>query len=55
MLASRVEVTDDAAAYAAARFRGAGRTEVTGLLLAAALVVLVAESLLAAGGLRRNA
>ncbi len=48
-----VAVTDDPLAYAARRFRGAGRSELTGWFLALALGVLVAEGLLAAGGLRR--
>jgi hypothetical protein len=48
---ARIEVTDAPSGYAARRFRGAGRSELTGWLLLAALVVLVAESLLAAGKL----
>ena len=47
-----VTVTDDARQYGARRFRGAGRSELTGLLLLLALLVLVAEALLAAGRLR---
>lgn len=47
---SSVTVTDDAREYGARRFRGAGRSELTGPLLLLALVVLVAESWLAAGG-----
>ena len=52
---ARIEVTDTPAGYAARRFRGAGRSELTGWLLLAALIVLVAESLLAAGGFARLA
>jgi hypothetical protein len=37
------------------RFAGAGRSDLTPWLLAAALAVLVAESLAAAGVRRRNA
>ena len=47
---AQTAVTDKAASYAARRFRGAGRSELTGWLLLAALLVLVGESLLAAGG-----
>jgi len=50
---ARIEMTDAPAGYAARRFRGAGRSELTGWLLLAALLVLVAESLLASGGLAR--
>lgn len=50
-----VSVVDDAGGYAARRFRGAGRSELTGLLLAAALAVLILEALLAAGGMRLRA
>jgi len=50
---ARVAVTDAPAAYAARRFRGAGRSELTGPLLLAALLVLVLEGLLAAGGFAR--
>jgi hypothetical protein len=50
-----VTVTDAAERYAALRFSGAGSSELTGWLLLAALVVLVAESLLAAGGWRPGA
>ena len=50
---ARVRVVDAPRAYAAARFAGAGRSDLTPWLLAAALVVLVAESLVAAG-LRRG-
>jgi hypothetical protein len=52
---ARVTVASSPAAYAAARFRGAGRKELTGWLLAAALLVLVAEALVAAGTLERSA
>ncbi len=51
---SRVTVTTDPREYAALRFRGAGRSELTGWLLAAALLVLLIEPALAAGGLRRT-
>jgi len=44
-----IEDVSSPAAYAAARFRGAGRSELTGGLLAAALVVLLVEGLVAAG------
>ena len=49
-----ITVTDNGRTYAARRFRGAGRSELTGWLLAAALGVLVAEAVLAAGGVRRE-
>ena len=52
---ARVTVAADARAYAAERFRGAGRAELTGFLLLAALLALVAEGLVAAGALRRRA
>jgi hypothetical protein len=52
---ARTAVTASAQAYAAERFRGAGRAELTGALLLAALLVLVVEGLVAAGGLRRSA
>lgn len=45
-----VTVTDDARQYRARRFRGAGRSELTGPLLLLALITLVLESWLAAGG-----
>jgi hypothetical protein len=45
-------VTGDPGAYAARRFRGAGRSELTGWLLVAALALLLTESTLAAGGVR---
>jgi hypothetical protein len=51
---SRLEVAVSPRAYAAYRFRGAGRSELTGLLLAAALVVLLVEALVAAGAARRG-
>jgi hypothetical protein len=44
-----VTVTDDPRSYAAERFRGAGRSELTGWLLLAALAVLIGEALVAAG------
>lgn len=40
--------------YAARRFRGAGRSELTGWLLAAAMLVLVGEGVMAAGGRSRR-
>jgi aerotolerance regulator-like protein len=51
---ARIEEAASPRAYAAARFSGAGRSELTGWLLAAALLVLVAEGLLAAGGMDRR-
>jgi hypothetical protein len=48
-----LDVTRDPRAYAARRFRGAGRSELSGWLLVAALLALVAEALLAAGPARR--
>jgi len=51
---ARVAVTDQPRGYAARRFRGAGRSELTGWLLLAALLVLGAESILAAGGLGKR-
>lgn len=51
---ARVTVTPDPARYAADRFRGAGRSELTGLLLLLALVVLLAEGLVAAGRFGRT-
>jgi hypothetical protein len=48
-----VRVVDSPRAYAAARFSGSGQGELTPWLLVAALVVLVAESLVAAGVGRR--
>ncbi len=50
---ARVSVTDDPRVYAAERFRGAGRSEITGPLLALALLVLIVEALLAAGAFAR--
>lgn len=52
---ARLRVVDTPRAYAAARFAGAGRSDLTPWLLAAALVVLVAESLAAAGVRRAEA
>jgi hypothetical protein len=52
---ARVTVTASPQAYAAERFRGAGRSELTGWLLAAALLVLAAEALVAAGVFERRA
>jgi hypothetical protein len=46
---ARVSVTADPTEYAGQRFRGAGRSELTGLLLVAALAVLLAEAAVAAG------
>jgi Aerotolerance regulator N-terminal len=46
---ARVTVAGSARSYAAARYRGAGRTELTGWLLAAALVTLLVEALVASG------
>jgi hypothetical protein len=40
--------------YAASRFRGAGRAELTGWFLAGSLLVLLLEAGVAAGGLRRG-
>jgi hypothetical protein len=44
---------DTPRAYAAARFAGAGQSDLTPWLLVAALAVLVVESLVAAGAGRR--
>jgi hypothetical protein len=52
---ARVAVVASPQAYAAERFRGAGRSELTGWLLAVAILVLVAEALVAAGALERRA
>jgi hypothetical protein len=52
---ARVAVTRSARAYAAERFRGAGRSELTGWLLAAALLVLALEAVVASGALERGA
>jgi hypothetical protein len=52
---SHVTIAASARAYAAERFRGAGRSELTGVLLLLALLVLVVEGLVAAGGIRRSA
>lgn len=51
---ARVSVTRSARAYAAERFRGAGRSELTGWLLAAALLVLALEAVVASGALERS-
>jgi hypothetical protein len=51
---AKVRVVDSPRAYAAARFAGAGQGDLTPWLLAAALVVLVVESLTAAGAGRRG-
>lgn len=50
---ARVRVVDTPRAYAALRFAGAGRSDLAPWLLAAALAVLVIESLVAAGVRRR--
>jgi hypothetical protein len=50
-----IEVVDDPREYAARRFRGSGRSELTGWLLVVALAMLVAESAVAAAGARRTA
>jgi hypothetical protein len=47
---ARLQVTQAPRDYATRRFRGAGRSELTGWLLAAAMVVLLAEGVMAAGG-----
>jgi len=52
---ARISVAASPRAYAAERFRGSGRSELTGWLLLAAILVLVAESLVAAGVLERRA
>jgi hypothetical protein len=52
---ARVTVAASPRVYAAERFQGAGRSEITGWLLAAALLVLVAEALVAAGVFERRA
>ena len=51
---AKVEVVGSARGYAAARFAGAGRSELTPWLLVAALTVLLVESLAAAGVRRRG-
>jgi len=51
---ARLTVAASPGAYAAERFRGSGRTELTGWLLAAALLVLALEALVAAGVLERR-
>jgi hypothetical protein len=52
---ARVTVAADARAYAGERFRAAGRAEVTGAVLLAALLALVVEGLLASGRFGRSA
>lgn len=49
-----ISVTDDPRQYGARRFRGAGRSELTGWMLLLALGVLIGEALLAAGGIGRK-
>lgn len=51
---ARVTVTSNPREYATLRFRGSGRSELTGGLLAVALALLLAEAALAAGGPRRR-
>jgi hypothetical protein len=51
---AKVRVASTARAYAAERFAGAGRSDLAPWLLVAALLVLVAESLAAAGVRRRK-
>ena len=52
---ARVTLTGDAREYGSLRFRGAGRSELTGWLLAGVLLVLLVEAGLATGGLNRSA
>ncbi|MDO8665918.1 MAG: hypothetical protein Q7J79_04850, partial [Gemmatimonadales bacterium] len=52
---ARVTLTGDASEYGSLRFRGAGRSELTGWLLAGVLLVLLVEAGLATGGLSRSA
>jgi len=52
---ARVTVAADARAYAGERFRAAGRAEVTGAALLAALLALVVEGLVASGRVGRGA
>jgi hypothetical protein len=52
---ARVAVASNAGTYGAERFHGAGRSELAGLLLLLALLVLVVEGIVAAGGVRRSA
>ena len=52
---ARVTMAATARAYAAERFRAAGRAELTGAALLAALLALVVEGLVAAGGIGRRA
>jgi hypothetical protein len=49
-----LQVTDAPRDYATRRFRGAGRSELTGWLLAAAMLVLLGEGVMAAGGRLRR-
>jgi len=51
---ARVSVAASERGYAAVRFRGAGRSELTGWLLVAALLVLALESVVASGALERS-
>jgi len=52
---AKVAVASNAGAYSAERFRGAGRSELTGLLILLALLLLAVEGVVAAGGFRRPA
>jgi hypothetical protein len=52
---ARLAVASSAGVYASERFRGAGRSELTGLLLLLAVLLLVVEGVVAAGGIRRRA
>jgi hypothetical protein len=52
---ARVAVAASAGADAAERFSGAGRSELTGLLLVLALLLLLLEGVVAAGGIRPRA
>jgi len=52
---ARVTVAAEPQAYAGERFRAAGRAELTGAVLFAALLALVVEGLVAAGRVRRSA
>jgi hypothetical protein len=51
---ARVSLFNGPRDYAASRFRGAGRAELTGWFLAGSLLVLLLEAGVAAGGLRRG-
>ena len=51
---ARVTVAAGAPAYAAVRFRGAGRSDLSGWLLGAALLVLALEAVVASGALERG-